>query len=845
MKSLESSNESQLVEESHAIHIHGARTHNLKDVSLAIPRDSLVVFTGVSGSGKSSLAFDTIYAEAQRRYIESVAPHARRLIDQASTPEVGDITGLPPAIALQQSRAGAQERSTVGSLTRLSTTLRLMFSRAGRRPEGAALLPAESFSANNPQGACPGCHGLGVIHEALAEAMVPDDALSIRQGAIACWPNGWQAKNLCSILSALGYDVDAPWKSLRKKDRDWILFTYEQPSVPIYMGLDGAKRKAAIEAGEQPDYTGTYTGARKNLFQSYSNGSEAAKRRLSRFISVVRCPECQGKRLRPEALAVKFADYDISEFSELTIGELHGVLSPYADQTTQDLPHEPALREAVVRMSSDLCERAKKLSSLGLGHLSLARKTTMLSSGELQRVRLATQLISKLFGVLYVLDEPSAGLHPRDIASLLKPLKALLQEGNSLLVVEHNLELIGSAEWVVDVGPGPGIEGGQIVYSGLPDGLRQVGDSSTAKYLFDQAGPGLRKRSEPDEWLRLEVVSCNNIQRVDFALPLGRMTVLTGVSGSGKSTLLTQVIPGLLERVDSTRIVEEDQEDPTSTPAVEGVVVEGGEKVKRLVRIDQRPIGRTPRSNLATYTGFFDTVRKLFAETDQAKRLGFDAGRFSFNLPSGRCDVCEGQGRITIELMFMPGATARCSTCGGTRYNEQTLAVKWQGKSIAEILDLTVKDACEVFKRHEGIQRSLTALTALGLGYLRLGQPATELSGGECQRIKLAYELQKLQRTKTLYLMDEPTSGLHPADMDRLMTVLDQLVQRGHTVVMAEHDMRIAVEADWIIDLGPGAGLEGGEVVAAGPPETVAESPSSVTAPYLMHRLKKRTGDPC
>lgn len=422
---------------------------------------------------------------------------------------------------------------------------------------------------------------------------------------------------------------------------------------------------------------------------------------------------------------------------------------------------------------------------------------------------------------------------------------ALLDAGNSLLIVEHNLDVIRQAEWVVDVGPGPGVKGGRIVYNGPPAQIRDVKQSITASYLFSENAKGLRARRPPKSWLKLDSVSCNNLLGLNVDIPLERVTVLTGVSGSGKSTLLTRVIPTLLERVGSTRPDEDpslDQEQPQST-GVEGAISVGANAVKRLVRIDQRPIGRTPRSNLATYTGFFDAVRKLFAATEQAQRLGFDASRFSFNLPAGRCPLCEGQGQITIELMFMPSATAPCSACGGSRYNSDTLSVKWQGRSIADVLNLMVEDAVAVFEGHEGIQRSLTALDSLGLGYLRIGQPATELSGGECQRIRLAYELQKSPRTKTLYLMDEPTSGLHPADMDRLLMILDELVQQGHTVVMAEHDMRVAAEADWIIDLGPGAGENGGRIVASGTPETVAGSPESKTAPYLMARLNVRTGE--
>lgn len=825
------------------VSVHGARTHNLKDVSLSFPRDAIVIFTGVSGSGKSSLAFDTLYAEAQRRYLESVAPHVRHLIEQAPVPDVDNIDGLPPAVALQQSRAGAQERSTVGSLTRISVTLRLLFSRAGHYPEGIPFMPAEAFSPNNPQGACTLCQGTGRTHEVKADALVPDESLSIREGAIAAWPNGWGAKNLRTILEMLDYDVDAPWKTLSAKDRQWILFTDEQPSVPVFPDMNAKQQKAAIAAGMKPDYTGTYTSAKRYLLQSYAGGKESVKKRLSPFIATAPCPACQGKKLNPNALAVTFAGYDIAGMGELTLTQLKTLLLPFAEGEAASLPKETALREATTRMASDICGRLDQLEKLGLGHLALGRQTTMLSSGELQRIRLATQLISQLFGVLYVLDEPSAGLHPDDVQALLHSLRSLLEAGNSLAIVEHNLDVIAEADWLIEVGPGPGRQGGEIVYNGVPDGLEKVTASRTAPYLFSQQQPGLRQRNTPASWLRLEQVSCNNISALDVAIPLESMTVITGVSGSGKSTLLTRVLPGLLARLDNTPGDEEaGEEDETSD--VQGNIVAGGDSLKRLIRIDQRPIGRTPRSNLATYTGFFDTVRKLFAETDEAKRRGFTASRFSFNLPEGRCPVCEGQGQITIELMFMPGVSAPCSACGGARYNEETLKIRWQNRTVADVLDLTVDEAVTVFEGNDTIQRSLTALTALGLGYLKLGQPATELSGGECQRIKLAWELQRAQRGKTLYLLDEPSSGLHPSDTDKLLGVLDRLVQRGDTVIMAEHDMRIAAEADWVIDLGPGSGSNGGRVVAAGTPETVSQAAESLTAPYLASKLEKRTADP-
>ncbi len=819
--------------------ITGARTHNLQEVSLSFPRDAMVVFTGVSGSGKSSLAFDTIYAEAQQRYLESVAPHARRLIEQIAAPDADDIQGLPPAVALKQSRGGTQERSTVGSMTRIAVNLRLLFSRAGKRPADVPFMTAEAFSPNNPQGACPVCHGIGVVPELNRAALVPDRTLSIREGAIAAWPVGWHGKNLRTILEMLDYDVDAPWDTLPEKQQQWILFTDEQPSTGVYPGLNAAQRQKAIAAGVEPDYRGTYTSPAKYVLQNVSGGKDSVKKRLSRFVTIAPCSACHGKRLNPDALTVTFAGHDIAALGEMTIRQLKSVLLPYAEKTSADLPDEAALREAVIRLTRDIVGRLDQLEALGLGHLSLGRRTTMLSSGELQRIRLATQMISKLFGVLYVLDEPSAGLHPEDVAALMPPLRSLLAAGNSLLIVEHNLDVIAEADWVVEVGPGPGRQGGNVVYNGEPAGLKHIATSATARYLFNEQRPPLREHRAPNAWLSLKNVACNNLNALDVDFPLASMTVITGVSGSGKSTLLTRVIPGLLSQIDNSD-VDEEQDDEALKQSVRGEVAAGGEALKRLVRIDQRPIGRTPRSNLATYTGFFDTVRKLFADTPEAKKRGFDAGRFSFNLPEGRCPVCEGQGIISIELLFMPEASAPCTACGGKRYNDETLAVKWQHLSIADILALTVDDAVAVFQHNEPIQRSLSALTALGLGYLTLGQPATELSGGECQRIKLARELQRVQRGNGLYLLDEPSSGLHPADMDKLVLVLDQLIQRGNTVIMAEHDMRIAAEADWVIDLGPGSGDNGGQVVAAGSPAQVSASANSRTAPYLKKRLHAR-----
>ncbi|KMQ88064.1 excinuclease abc subunit a [Lasius niger] len=801
------------------VEIFGAKTHNLKDVSLSFPRDAMVMFTGISGSGKSSLAFDTVYAEAQQRYLESVAPHIRHLMRQAAAPDVEKITGLPPAVALQQSRSGAQERSSVGSLTRISTTLRLLFSRSGKYPEDVPFMTAEAFSPNNPQGACPTCLGLGHVHEIKPEMLVPDDTISIRKGAIAAWPHGWQAKNLRAILETLGYDIDAPWHRLSKKDRDWILFTEEQPSVPIFQDLTPQERQKAISAGKKPDYTGTYTSAQKYILQSYAGNKDSVKKRLAPFVAITSCPACHGKKLNKNALSVTFENYNITALNDFTVTALKKRFQPYAEGTSPHLPKENALKEATIRMTADICGRLGQLERLGLGHLSLGRQAGNLSSGELQRIRLATQLISNLFGVMYVLDEPSAGLHPEDVRALLAALRSLLKNGNSLAIVEHNLDLLAQADWLVEVGPKAGEGGGKIIYNGLPSGLEKAAHSCTAPYLFAKKRPALRQRRSPAHWLKLSEISCHNLSNVEVALPLESMSVITGVSGSGKSTLLAHVLPVLLKNFDKTP-KEETEEESSIHAEVQGKMIEGGTKLKRLIQINQRPIGRTPRSNLATYTGFFDVVRKLFAATEKAKAKKFDAGRFSFNLPSGRCPACEGQGQISIDLMFLPESTAPCTTCNGTRYNPEPLEIRWKNKNIADILDLTVDEAFHFFEGYDSIERSLSALQVLGLGYLKLGQPATALSGGECQRIKLASELQRQQRGKTLYLLDEPSSGLHPADSDKLIKVLDQLVQRGDTVIMVEHDMRLAAEADWIVDLGPGAGNLGGKIVAAGTPET-------------------------
>ena len=821
------------------VRVRGAREHNLRNVDVDIPRDALVVFTGVSGSGKSSLAFSTVYAEAQRRYFESVAPYARRLIDQVGVPDVDSIEGLPPAVALQQQRGTPSARSSVGSVTTLSSLIRMLYSRAGSYPPGQAMLYAEDFSPNLPQGACPQCHGLGRVYEVTEALMVPDPSLTIRQRAVASWPLAWQGQNLRDILVTLGYDVDIPWRDLPKKQRDWILFTEETPTAPVYAGFTPEQTRDAVKRKLEPSYQGTFSGARRYILHTFTHTQSALmKKRVSQFMQGSACPLCEGKRLNKAALSVKFAGLDIGELAQLSLTRLAEVLRPVAaGQDKMKLSVEKRL--AAQRIAEDLLERVSTLTELGLGYLSLERSTPTLSSGELQRLRLATQLGSQLCGGIYVLDEPSAGLHPADGEALFTALERLKAAGNSLFVVEHDLETMRRADWLIDVGPAAGEHGGQVLYSGPPAGLADVEASQTRAYLFAEQRASSPARREPSGWLSLQGVTRNNLKHLNVEFPLGCFTAVTGISGSGKSSLVSQALLELVGSGLGSR-VESDEEPSLEDDAPQtsgGNISAGLEHIRRLVQVDQKPIGRTPRSNLATYTGLFDNVRKLFAATAAAKKRDYDAGQFSFNVAKGRCPNCEGEGFVSVELLFMPSVYAPCPTCHGARYNPETLAIKWQGLNIAEVLGLTVEQAVEVFAEQPGVLRSLQTLRDIGLGYLRLGQPATELSGGEAQRIKLATELQRNARGATLYVLDEPTTGLHPRDVDRLLSQLNHLVDAGHTVVVVEHEMRVVAQSDWVIDIGPGAGDLGGKVVASGPPQKVAKSKTSRTAPFLAREL--------
>jgi excinuclease ABC subunit A len=830
------------------VRVRGAREHNLKDVDVEIPRDSLVVFTGVSGSGKSSLAFGTLYAEAQRRYFESVAPYARRLIDQAGVPEVDSIEGLPPAIALQQHRGSATTRSSVGSVTTLSNSLRLLYSRAGDYPQGQEHLEAEAFSPNTPAGACARCHGLGRIYDATEQSMVPDDSLTIRERAIAAWPPAWHGQNLRDILVSMGYDVDRPWRELSRKDRDWILFTEDQPTVPVYAGYTPAETRRALRRKEEPSYQGTFTSARRYVLSTFASTESATiKKRVSRYLVSTECPLCHGKRLKAEALCVKFAGLDISELSALALKRVRQLI----EQTISGggrhfakIEKEHPERALVMRrLGSDAIGRLEVLMNLGLGYLSLDRSTPTLSPGELQRLRLGTQIRSNLFGVVYVLDEPSAGLHPADTEALLQALDQLKEVGNSVFVVEHEVDVIRHASWVVDIGPGAGARGGQVLYSGPLAGLAEVPESVTRKYLFEESAAEPRPGRTFEAWLRLRGGSRNNLRRVDVDFPIGSLTSVTGVSGSGKSTLVSQLLVELIGQHLGHAAKDEDEEETealerTTSITQGGRITAGLDRIRRLVRVDQKPIGRTPRSNLATYTGLFDYVRKLFAATPVARARHYDAGRFSFNVAKGRCETCEGEGFVCVELIFLPSVFAPCPTCHGARYNAKTLEIRYNGKNIADVLGMSVDEAYEFFAEEPHVRHSLLVLREVGVGYLRLGQPATELSGGEAQRIKLATELQRAQRGDTLYVLDEPTTGLHPADVEKLMAQLEALVDSGNTVIVVEHDMRVIERSDWVIDMGPGAGDEGGRIVAVGAPNVIAGAKNSLTGRYLSKGLR-------
>ena len=781
------------------IKVRDAHLHNLRNVDVDMPRGKLVAVTGVSGSGKSSLAFGTIHGEGQRRYLESVAPFARRLISSAVDPQVSQVEGLPPTVALQQSTSGGGARSTVGTVSALSNSVRLLYSRAGDNPEG---LYSDSFSPNTPEGMCPQCHGTGVVHEPTEDSMVPDPTLSIEEGAIQAWPGAWAGKNFHDILMNLGYDLDSPWQELPQKDRDWILFTEERPVVTVkpLRGKDQIQR----------NYEGTWRSVASYLKKTLAETqSDTLRKRTLAYMESRECETCGGRRLNPAALKVTYAGMPIDELGALPLDRVHAVLSKQnpEENSAEDL----LLKQILPALTSAL--------ELGLAHLSLDRPTQSLSGGEMQRIRLAAQLRSGLFGVAYVLDEPSAGLHPDERDAVMDMCRRFIAAGNSVLLVEHDMDLVAQADWLVDVGPLAGERGGNVVYSGPVEDYDA--DTPTANALAHRTLTLADDPRTPSSHLALRGINARSIDNLDVDFGLGRFTAVAGVSGSGKSTLVSTVLAGLLRQ--SATAISDEEETEDKGWSVEST--EGFDRVKRVVQITQKPIGRTPRSTLATYTGLFDNVRKLFASTDEAKQRKWTVSRFSYNVKQGQCPTCGGAGKIEVELVFLPGSYTTCPECGGARFNDETLEVTWQGRTIADVLELTVDEAAEVFAEEEKIYRAIATLQAVGLGYLRLGQGAPELSGGEAQRIKLATELQRSRNSRrghTVYLLDEPTTGLHPADIDLLNTELHKLADAGHTVIVVEHDLSVMANADRIIEMGPGAGEDGGRIIADATPAQVA-----------------------
>ena len=783
------------------IRVHDAHLRNLRHVDVELPRDCLVAITGVSGSGKSSLAFGTIHGEAQRRYLESVAPFARRLIAGAVDPKVARVEGLPPSVALEQARSASGARSTVGTFSTVSNSVRLLFSRCGEYPDAlvdrVGRLGSDHFSPNTAAGMCPTCQGTGTVHAPTEASMVPDASLSIDDGAIAAWPGAWLGKNFHDILVTLGYDTDVPWSQLSREDRDWILFTEDKPVVTVHP-VRGAHQI-------QRTYDGTWRSVAVYLRETLaSTGSDTTRNRVLSFMEESTCPDCQGRRLTSDALAVTYRGFAVDELNALSLDEVLTVVNRGPGATPDTAPETAPLdstAEAERLLLDQVVPTLTAAIDLGLGHLSLDRPARTLSAGEMQRLRLASQLHSGLFGVVYVLDEPSAGLHPTERTAVRDLMRRFVDAGNSVILVEHDMSLVAGADWVIDVGPGAGEHGGQVLWSG-PVAGQQTGlagrDTPTGRALA-ASFPTLTGDVDAPRTAtsQVPVRTTERTLDIDTTVGLGQFTVVSGVSGSGKSTLVSQVLPSLLED--------------------EGL---------RTLLITQQPIGRTPRSTLATYTGLFDRVRKLFASTGEARKRGWTVSRFSYNVTEGRCPTCNGEGTIEVELVFLPGSYTTCPDCHGARYNAETLQVTWHGYTVADILDLTVAEAGDVFADEPQIAAALQALHAVGLDYLRLGQGAPELSGGEAQRIKLATELQRSSRTRrrtpTVHLLDEPTTGLHPADVDLLVTELHRLVDAGDSVVVVEHDLRVVAQADRVIDLGPGAGVDGGRIIADGTPAEVA-----------------------
>jgi excinuclease ABC subunit A len=939
--------------------IRGAREHNLKDVSLDLPRDALIVFTGLSGSGKSSLAFDTIFAEGQRRYVESLSAYARQFLGQMDKPDVDFIEGLSPAVSIDQKSTSKNPRSTVGTITEVYDYLRLLFARAGRphcptcgapisrqtpqqivdrilaleegrrfqvlapvirgrkgeyvdlfrqlqtqgfsraRVNGETHLLTEppkldkqkkhtievvvdrlavkesakrrltdsvetalglagglvvfdfvdlpekdagremrfsekmacpnehaietddleprSFSFNSPFGACTVCHGLGTRMEVDPELVIADPSQTLGEGVISPWSGAHVSEFFTRLLAALGdelgFDLNTPWERLTPK---------AQRSI-----LDGHATKVHVRHtnryGRQRAYHTSFEGVRPYIERRHREAeTDTSRERFEGFMREVPCPACKGSRLKPVSMAVTIGGMSIAEVCALPINE--------ADAFLREVELSSRERQIAEQVLKEIQERLRFLLDVGLDYLSLDRPSGSLSGGEAQRIRLATQIGAGLVGVLYVLDEPSIGLHQRDNHRLIETLVRLKDLGNTLIVVEHDEDTIAVADWVVDIGPGAGEHGGQVVVSGTVEDLRSHPDSLTGRYVSGRKKiplPEVRRPRTPGRELVVRGAREHNLQNIDVKFPLGMFVAVTGVSGSGKSTLVNDILyTSLAKQIYNARTV------PGRHRRIEGT-----EHVDKVIHVDQSPIGRTPRSNPATYTGVFDHVRKLFANTPEAKVRGYLQGRFSFNVKGGRCEACSGDGTIKIEMNFLPDVYVPCEVCHGARYNRETLEVHYKGKTIAEVLDMPIEEAVEFFEAIPAIARHLRTLVDVGLGYVRLGQPAPTLSGGEAQRVKLAAELQKRSTGRTVYVLDEPTTGLHFEDIRKLLLVLGRLVDQGNTVLVIEHNLDVIKTADWLVDMGPEGGSRGGYVVAEGTPEQVADAPDSFTGQYLAPLL--------
>lgn len=946
----------KILSKKNCIRIRGANEHNLKNVDVDIPRDALVVFTGLSGSGKSSLAFDTIYAEGQRRYMESLSSYARQFLGQMEKPNVEKIEGLSPAISIDQKSTNRNPRSTVGTVTEIYDYFRLLYARIGiphcpncgkeikkqsvdqmvdqimALPEGTRLqllapvvrgrkgrhekvleraarsgyvrvridgnlyelaeniqldknikhnieivvdrlivkpgierrltdsienvlnlsegllfvdrvgsdeemltfsqsfscpdcgvsideIEPRSFSFNNQFGACPECYGLGYKMEFDSDLMIPDRTLSINQGAITVL--GWQSCQqpgsfANAILQALAkeyhFDLDTPFGEYPQKIQDILLHGTGGKEVLVY--YEGQRGKG--------QYPIAFEGLIRNVERRYrETGSDATKQEYETFMRITPCRLCKGQRLKKEALAVTMCGKNIYEITSMFIGELSQFLQNMKLTAQQELIGSQILKEIRARVGF--------LIDVGLDYLSLSRATGTLSGGEAQRIRLATQIGSGLVGVCYILDEPSIGLHQRDNDKLLATLKNLRDLGNTLIVVEHDEDTMRAADYIVDVGPGAGSHGGQIVASGTVEEIMNTPESITGQYLSGAKKiPVPETRRKPTGWLTVRSAEENNLKKIDVKFPLGVFTCVTGVSGSGKSSLVNEILYKHLARdLNRARCI------PGKHAGIDGI-----EQLDKVIAIDQSPIGRTPRSNPATYTGVFDMIRDLFASTSDAKAKGYKKGRFSFNVKGGRCEACGGDGIIKIEMHFLPDVYVPCEVCGGKRYNRETLDVKYKGKSIYDVLDMTVEEALTFFENVPSIQRKIQTLYDVGLSYVKLGQPSTELSGGEAQRIKLAAELSRRSTGRTIYILDEPTTGLHFADVQKLIEILHRLAEGGNTVVVIEHNLDVIKTADYLIDIGPEGGMRGGTVIAKGTPEEVAKNPASYTGYYVKKMLK-------